>query len=311
MIQIGVDFGGTKIEAAALDGAGDYLERIRTSNPGEYGAAIRAVCELITTIEAKLGEDSSVGIGVPGSISPTTGVMRNANSVYLNGRTFREDLSEALKREVRLANDANCLALSEAVDGAASGSRVAFAVILGTGCGGGLAFNGRLVEGMNGIAGEWGHNPLPWPESDEIPGPTCWCGKPGCLETWISGTGLQWDYERHTGRSLSGQEIITRMRAGEPDASATFDRFLSRLGRALATVCNIVDPDAIVLGGGLSNVSEIYQKLPAAIGKHVFSDAWSARIAPAKWGDASGVRGAARLWPVAASAGTRRMQRVL
>ncbi len=301
MIQIGIDFGGTKIEAAALDGTGHYLERIRTSNPGDYQAAIRAVCELVSGIEAKLGKGGSVGIGVPGSISPTTGAMRNANSVYLNGRNFREDLSAALEREVRLANDANCLALSEAVDGAAAGARVAFAVILGTGCGGGLAFNGSLIEGRNGIAGEWGHNPLPWPQPDETPGPLCWCGKQGCLETWISGTGLRWDYERHTGRSLSGEEIISRMHDGEGEASATFARFLNRLGRALATVCNVVDPDAIVVGGGLSNVHEIYQTLPAIIGQYVFSDAWSARIAPAKWGDASGVRGAARLWPATAS----------
>jgi len=310
-MQIGIDFGGTKIEAAALDGAGNYLTRIRTSNPGDYQAAIRTVCELVAGIEAKLGESGSVGIGVPGSISPATGAMRNANSVYLNGRKFREDLSGALEREVRLANDANCLALSEAADGAAAGARVAFAIILGTGCGGGLAVNGGLIEGRNEIAGEWGHNPLPWPQPDEVPGPACWCGKHDCLETWISGTGLRRDYERHSGRSLPGEKIISLMREGETAATAAFERFLNRLGRAIATVCNIVDPDAIVLGGGLSNVSEIYQALPAIVGRYVFSDVWSARIAPAKWGDASGVRGAARLWPATTAAGKIRAQTAL
>ena len=298
MIQIGIDFGGTKIEAAGLDASGHFLSRLRVPNPGKYGAAIKTVRDLVAQVEAQAAASGTVGVGTPGSISPTTGVMRNANSVYLNGHRFREDLSDALGREIRLANDANCLALSEAVDGAAAGARVTFAIILGTGCGGGLVIGGRLIEGVNGIAGEWGHNPLPWPTAEEIPGPRCWCGQSGCLEMWVSGTGLQMDYRRHAGRDLSGEAIIQAFRAGEKNAAAAVERYMDRLGRAIAMVCNITDPDAIVLGGGLSNVPEIYQQLPASVAKRVFSDAWHARIVPAKWGDSSGVRGAARLWAV-------------
>jgi fructokinase len=296
VIQIGIDFGGTKVEAAALDASGGYLARVRVPNPGAYDAAIATVLDLVAQVEQQAGGRGTVGIGAPGSISPTTGVMRNANSVYLNGRRFREDLSAALGRPVRLANDANCLALSEAVDGAAAGAKVAFAIILGTGCGGGLVVDGQLVEGPNGIAGEWGHMPLPWPSPEESPGPRCWCGQHGCLEMWVSGTGLRHDYARHAGEALSGEAIIARFRAGEPAAVAAFERYINRLGRAVAVLCNILDPDAIVLGGGLSNVAEIYQRLPEAIEPRVFSDRWRARIAPAVWGDASGVRGAARLW---------------
>jgi fructokinase len=301
VIQIGIDFGGTKVEAAALDASGAYLARVRTPNPGSYDAAIETIRDLIAQVEQQAGGVGTVGIGLPGSISPTTGVMRNSNSTYLNGRTFREDLTTALGREVRLANDANCLALSEAVDGAAAGAKVAFAIILGTGCGGGLVVDGRLIDGANGIAGEWGHMPLPWPSPEESPGPQCWCGQRGCLEMWVSGTGLRHDYVQHAGQALSGEAIIDRLRQGEPAATAAFDRYIDRLGRAIAALCNIVDPDAIVLGGGLSNVTEIYERLPAAIEPRVFSDRWRTRIAPAVWGDASGVRGAARLWeaPVA------------
>jgi fructokinase len=296
VIQIGIDFGGTKVEAAALDASGAYLARVRTPNPGSYDAAIETIRGLIAQVEQQAGGVGTVGIGLPGSISPTTGVMRNSNSTYLNGRTFREDLTTALGREVRLANDANCLALSEAVDGAAAGAKVAFAIILGTGCGGGLVVDGRLIDGANGIAGEWGHMPLPWPSPEESPGPQCWCGQRGCLEMWVSGTGLRHDYAQHAGQALSGEAIIDRLRQGEPAAKAAFDRYIDRLGRAIAALCNIVDPDAIVLGGGLSNVAEIYERLPAAIEPRVFSDRWRAKIAPAVWGDASGVRGAARLW---------------
>lgn len=306
MIQIGIDFGGTKIEAAALDTAGNYLERIRLPNPGNYQDAIGAVCALVGGIENKFGETATVGIGVPGSVSPVTGMMRNANSVYLNGRPFREDLCTALFREVRMANDANCLALSEATDGAAAGAHVAFAVILGTGCGGGMAVDGSLIEGGNGIAGEWGHNPLPWPQADELPGPRCWCGKQGCLETWISGSGLQRDYAEKTGETLSGEAIIAKCHAGDPAAGAALQRYLDRLGRAIAVVSNIVDPDVIVLGGGLSNVPELYRQLPAIVASHVFSDSWRTPIVAAKWGDASGVRGAARLWPAKPGFNSRR-----
>lgn len=296
MIQIGVDFGGTKVEAAALDAAGNVLARARVPNPGAYDAALSVVRDLVAKLEQEVGQRGTLGVGAPGSISPSTGVMRNANSLYLNGRRFREDLSEAIGRPVRLANDANCLALSEAVDGAAAGAKVAFAIIVGTGCGGGLVVDGKLVEGANGVAGEWGHIPLPWPTADEREGPACWCGQRGCLEMWISGTGLRHDFRQAAGLDLSGEEIIARYRAGEPDGTAAFERYLDRLGRAVAVLCNIVDPDVIVLGGGLSNVAEIYDRLPALIAPRVFSDQWQAKIAPAVWGDASGVRGAARLW---------------
>jgi len=297
VIRIGIDFGGTKIEAAALNETGEFLSRLRVPNPGEYRAAIKAVTELVTQIEAEADCGGTVGVGTPGSISPTTGAMRNSNSVYLNGRRFREDLAHALGREIRLANDANCLALSESVDGAARGAQTAFGIILGTGCGGGLVANGQLIEGANGIAGEWGQNPLPWPTAEEIPGPLCWCGRSGCLEMWVSGTGLQMDYRLHTSLDLTGEEIILHARAGEKEAAAAFERYVGRLGRAVAMVCNIADPDVIVLGGGLSNIAEIYQRLPDIIRKYVFSDSHHIRILPAKWGDSSGVRGAARLWP--------------
>jgi fructokinase len=296
MARIGVDFGGTKVEVAALDADGGYLVRRRTANPGGYDAAVQTVCELVTGIEAELGERCSVGVGAPGSISPRTGVMRNANSTYLNGRTFREDLGQALGREVRLANDANCLALSEAVDGAAADARVVFAVILGTGCGGGLVVDRALVEGANGVAGEWGHTPLPWPQPSEVPGPACWCGRSGCMELWVSGTGLQRDYAEAAGRPLGGPQIVAAMRDGEARAVAAVDRYLGRLARGLAAIVDIVDPDAFVFGGGLSNLPELYDRLPGLMRPYVFSDHWEAGLHPARWGDASGVRGAARLW---------------
>jgi fructokinase len=296
VIRIGVDFGGSKIEAAALDAAGAFLARVRAPNPGSYEASIGVVCDLIAAVEAQAGARGTVGIGTPGSISPRTGTMRNANSVWLNGRTFREDIARALGRDVRIANDANCLALSEVVDGAAMGARVAFAAVLGTGCGGGLVVDGRLVEGAHGVGGEWGHNPLPWPSHDELRIDTCWCGKRGCLETWISGTALERDFARSHGTVANAVAIVAAARNGDEEAGAALDRYVDRLARALATVCNLVDPDGIVLGGGMSNVGELYERLPQAIPAYVFSDTWSARIAPARWGDSSGVRGAARLW---------------
>lgn len=295
-IQIGVDFGGTKIEAAALDRDGKFLARVRVPNPGDYETALRTVCDLVDTVEQQAGARGTIGIGTPGSVSPRSGAMRNANSVYLNGRDFRRDLISALGREIKIANDANCLALSEVVDGAAAGSKVAFAVILGTGCGGGLVVNGELVEGAHGVGGEWGHIPLPWPTHDEIDVPACWCGQRGCLETWVSGSGLQRDYAKVTGNSLDGESIVRAAREGEAQAQAALDRYADRLGRGLAVICNIIDPDTIVLGGGLSNVSELYDALPKIIRSRVFSDTWNARIVRAKWGDSSGVRGAARLW---------------
>ena len=297
MIRIGVDFGGTKIEAAALDPDGRIMARVRVPNPGEYDQALVTVRDLIDRGEAEVGGTGTVGVGLPGSISPRTGLMRNANSTYLNGRTFREDLSVTLGREVRVANDANCLALSEAVDGAVAGAKVAFAIIVGTGCGGGLVVDGQLVEGANGIGGEWGHMPLPWPSEQENPGPKCWCGQHGCLETWVSGTGFQRDYaQAEGGRPITGEAIVHAARRGEAAAEAAFDRLVGRLGRAIAVVCNLVDPDAFVIGGGLSNVPELFERLPGAVRPYVFSDAWEAKIVPAHWGDSSGVRGAARLW---------------
>jgi fructokinase len=297
MLQIGVDFGGTKIEAAALDAKGTFIARVRAPNPGSYEAALDTIRTLIEQAESAAGAHGTIGIGVPGSISPLTGVMRNANTVWLNGRSLREDAAAALHRPVRMANDANCLALSEVADGAAGGSNLTFAVILGTGCGGGLVVNGNLIEGANGIAGEWGHIPLPWPKHDEFEAPTCWCGQRGCLETWISGSGLQRDHHARCGTAHAAEDIIRLMRDGDHGARASFDRYLDRLGRALAVVCNIVDPDTIVFGGGLSNVADIYTALPAIIRSYVFSDSWTARLVPARWGDSSGVRGAARLWP--------------
>lgn len=296
-MQIGLDFGGTKIEAAALDSAGAFLVRRRQPNPGSYDAAIETVVRLIDGIEHETGRRGTIGVGAPGSASPRTGLMRNANSTWLNGRAFQGDLETALGREVRLANDANCLAVSEAADGAAAGARVAFAVIVGTGCGGGVAVDGRLIEGAHGVAGEWGHASLPWPTASEAPGPACWCGLNGCLETWVSGSGFQRDHQAETGQSLTAQAIVAAARAGDAAAVASVDRYVDRLGRAIAMVVNLIDPEAFVLGGGMSNVGELYERLPAVVERHAFSDVWTGGIAPARWGDSSGVRGAARLWP--------------
>ncbi|MES1158661.1 MAG: ROK family protein [Terricaulis silvestris] len=295
-IKIGVDFGGTKIEVAALDEAGNFLHRARAPNPGDYEAAIQTVRGLVEAAECEAGARGTVGVGAPGSISPATGLMRNANSTWLNGKPFREDLGAALSREVRIANDANCFALSEAVDGAAAGARVVFGVIIGTGCGGGLVLDGRAIDGASMVAGEFGHMPLPWPKPEEYPGPLCWCGKHSCLETWVSGSGFQRAFEARTGRALCAEAIVDAARAGQAEAKETLDAYIDRLGRGLAAVCNIVDPDVFVLGGGMSNTEELYAALPAAIRRYIFSDIWAGAIRPAKWGDSSGVRGAARLW---------------
>jgi fructokinase len=297
MKRIGIDFGGTKIEAAALDASGAIVERLRTPNPGGYDAAVAAVADLVAAVEAKAGPCASVGVGMPGSISPLTGRIRNANSVWLNGRTFGDDLEAALGRPVRLANDANCMVLSEAVDGAAAGAKVVFGAILGTGCGGGLVVHGRLIEGANGIAGEWGHTPLPWP-IDRCKAPTCWCGRTGCLETYVSGTAFEADYHRSTGRRRSAPLILEDMRKGERWARESFERYVDRLGRALAVIADILDPDVIVLAGGMSNVPELYERVPDAVKTYVFSDLWTSRVVKAEHGDSSGVRGAAWLWPL-------------
>lgn len=290
MIRFGVDFGGTKIEAAALDGDGCFVARVRKPNPGNYDDALSVVADLLVDAECMAGAKAThLGMGIPGSISPRTGLIRNANSVYLNGRTFEQDLTARLERPVRLANDANCLALSEAADGAG----VVFAAILGTGCGGGLVVDGRIIEGRNGIGGEWGHTPLPWPAPEEYPGPACWCGRKGCLETWIAGPA----FARDAGHP-SGQAAMAAVESGDASAAEALDRYVDRLSRALAAMCDLIDPDVIVLGGGMSNVEALYERLPAAIAPHVFSDTFETPVRKAIHGDSSGVRGAAWLWPL-------------
>lgn len=298
MIRIGVDFGGTKIEAAALGADGGFLARVRTPNPGDYDAAVRAVRDLVAKALAEAGGgEATVGIGMPGTLSPLTGLARNSNSTWLNGKPFKQDLERALGQEIRLQNDANCFALSEAVDGSAVGAKTVFGGILGTGCGGGVVVDGQALFGRNGIAGEWGHTPLPWPTRDEHQAHRCWCGRVDCLETWVSGSAFVEDYRRATGRRLDGAAIVAAARAGEPDAVANLDRYIDRLGRALASLCNILDPDAIVLGGGMSNVDELYERLPEVVKRYAFTDLFTTPIVKAKYGDSSGVRGAAWLWP--------------
>jgi fructokinase len=295
MIRIGVDFGGTKIEAAALDAQGRFLARVRAPSPPDYDAGPEVVRTLVAEAEAQAGvRNAPVGVGAPGSASPVTGLIRNANSTRLNGRPFQRDLERALDRPVRLANDADCLALSESTDGAGEGASAVFAAILGTGCGGGLVVRGGLVSGRNAFAGEWGHIPVPWPEPAEYPGPVCWCGRRSCLELWISGPGFARDH----GAGLTAEAAAQAAATGDLDAAAALDRYVSRLARGLAVVCDVVDPDVIVLGGGMSNVAALYDRLPAAIAGHVFSDVFTTPVRPARHGDSSGVRGAAWLWPL-------------
>ncbi len=298
MIRIGVDFGGTKIEAAAIDAAGSFVSRVRAPNPGEYGPAVETVRALVVEAEREAGVGPRrVGIGMPGSISPRTGRVRNANSVWLNGTAFDKDLEIALARPVRVENDANCFALSEAVDGAAANAAVVFGAILGTGCGGGVVVGGSTLEGRNRIGGEWGHTPLPWQTHEESGTHRCWCGRPDCLETWISGSAFVEEYAQASGERLSGEAIVERARAGESRAAATLDRYVDRLGRALAVICDVLDPDVIVCGGGMSNVQEIYGRIGSAIERWIFSDSFVTPVRPAAHGDSSGVRGAAWLWP--------------
>ena len=298
-IRIGVDLGGTKIEFVALERDGSELHRRRIATPRfDYAGTVRAVAGAVEGIEKELGRSATVGVGIPGTISTKTGLVKNANSTWLNGTPFDKDLSKALAREVRCANDANCLAVSEATDGAGAGKHVVFAVILGTGCGGGIALDGRVHSGSNGVAGEWGHNTLPWMRAEEFPGPACYCGRNGCIETWISGTGLEADYERTTKVSLKGPEIMARSAKGESAALAALDRFEDRLARGLAQVINLLDPDVIVMGGGASQISRLYQNVPARLKEYVFGREADTPILLARHGDASGVRGAAWLWPL-------------
>jgi fructokinase len=297
-MRIGIDLGGTKIEALAIDDQGVELVRHRIDTPrDDYDATVAAMVGLVQRLEDKAGSRGTVGAGIPGSISRITGLVKNANSTWLNGRPLDADLISALGREVRIANDANCFAVSEATDGAAAGKHVVFGVILGTGCGGGVAIGGRVHEGPNGVAGEWGHNPLPWPRPEEYPGPECYCGKRGCMEMWVSGTGIALDYRTVTGRALTTQEIVSQFEAGDREAAAAMERFEDRLARGLAQVVNVLDPDVIVIGGGVSRVKHIYRELPKKLKRYVFGGEASTPILPAMYGDSSGVRGAAWLWP--------------
>ena len=300
--RIGLDLGGSKIEGILMDPGATELARYRVATPrNDYAATIAAIVDLTARLKQGITAGAKIGVGVPGSISPLTGLMQNANSTWLNGRSFDRDLAVALATPVRLANDANCFALSEAIDGAAENARIVFGVILGTGCGGGLVVNGRLLDGPRGIGGEWGHNPLPWTTPDEYPGPHCWCGRKGCLETWVSGPGMAADHARVTGETLTAVEIAARATCGNGAARATLSRHADRLARGLAHVVNIIDPDVLVLGGGLSQLSHLYERLPPLMGPHIFADRGSVVIKAPKWGDASGIRGAARLWDLRVS----------
>ncbi|HYH22117.1 MAG TPA: ROK family protein [Azospirillum sp.] len=302
MIRIGIDLGGTKTEGIALDHGGKPLARRRVPTPrDDYPATVHTIVQLVAALEAECGTSgTAVGVGIPGIISPATGLVKNANSIWLIGQPFDRDLAAALGRPVRVENDANCLAVSEAADGAAAGCGVVFAAILGTGCGSGIVVHGRPLSGRNAVAGEWGHNPLPWPRAwphgDERPGPACYCGKHGCLETFVSGPGFAADHRAATGEAVSAEEIVARATAGDLAAQASLDRLTDRLGRGLAAVVNLLDPDVIVLGGGLSNVDALYAALPPLIERWAFSDRIDTPVRRAVHGDSSGVRGAAWLW---------------
>jgi fructokinase len=295
-MRIGIDLGGTKIEGAVLDSSGTIVARRRVPTPrGDYDASLAAIVALVSALEREVGERCTVGVGMPGTISRATGLVKNANSTWLNGRTFDRDLSATLGRDVRFSNDANCFALSEAEDGAAAGAHVVFGVIIGTGTGGGVVVDRRVIEGRNGVAGEWGHNALPWPESSELPGPPCYCGRSGCIETFLSGPGLAADYARATGEKINGEEVVARAARGEAAAVAALERYEHRMARALASIINVLDPDVIVLGGGLSNIERLYHNVPRLWGGWVFSDRVDTPLVRAKHGDSSGVRGAAWL----------------
>lgn len=328
-MRIGIDFGGTKTEIVCLDannGKEIYRQRIPTAR-GDYMNTVKSLCDLVRGAEASLKKTGTVGVAIPGTIIPETGLIKNSNSTWMNGQPFQKDMSKALGREVRMENDANCFAVSEATDGAAEGKKVVFGVIIGTGCGGGVAIDGLAHRGVNSIGGEWGHNPLPYPRvvmpdntaqfsrfeaypvtdtlkdlyftdeaGAEFPGPLCYCGRRGCLETWISGTGFKNDYKRVTGEDMSTHDIIAQAKEKEPKSTAALDRYVDRLARALAQVINILDPDVIVLGGGMSNVNALYKDVPDVWKKYVFSDTVKTPLLPNRHGDSSGVRGAAWLW---------------
>jgi len=298
-MRIGVDLGGTKIEVLALGDQGEELLRRRVPTPRQnYGAIISAIAALVNGVETDLGLAGTVGVGIPGSISPATGLVKNANTTVLIGHPLDRDLGQALGREVRLENDANCFALSEAVDGAAAGAGIVFGLIIGTGAGSGIVIDGKVLRGRHLIGGEFGHNPLPWPSVAEIAeAPSCYCGQRGCLETWISGPGFADDYRRATGLAVASPDLAAAAAAGDRDAGAAYERYVSRLARGLAQVVNLIDPDVIVVGGGMSNVASLYADLPPAMRPYVFSDSCTTPIVKARYGDSSGVRGAAWLWP--------------
>lgn len=297
-LRIGVDLGGTKIEAVALDDDGIERTRRRVATPADdYEATLATIRDLVLACERDVGTRATAGIGMPGSISPTTALVRNANSTWLNGRRFVEDVSASLRRDVRVENDANCFALSEAVRGAGAGHRMVFGVILGTGVGGGIVLDGRIWTGRNAIAGEWGHNRLPSIDDDDRPVPRCWCGRDGCIETYLSGPALAADHARRHGGTRDARAIVAAASAGDAAARETMNRYVGRLAKALASVVNVLDPDVVVLGGGLSNVDLLYDALPPMLATRVFSDTVTTPVVRNRHGDASGVRGAAWLWP--------------
>jgi len=296
-MRTGIDLGGTKIEAITLNSNGDELFRQRISTPeNNYQKTLQAIIELINTVEETLNQQGSIGIGTPGALSPVTGLLRNSNSVCMNGKSVKQDLEKLLQREIRMANDANCFSLSEATDGAAKDAGVVFGVIVGTGTGAGIVVNGKILTGPNAIAGEWGHNPLPWPEDNERPGPDCYCGKSGCIETFLSGPGMELDYETSTGERLNSENIVLRAEQGDEPAEQCLQRYEDRMARSLSHVINILDPDVIVLGGGMSKIKRLYKNVPEKWGQYVFSDHVSTRLVAPEYGDSSGVRGAAWLW---------------
>jgi fructokinase len=295
--RIGIDLGGTKIEGAAVDVSGSVRVRQRIPTPTQdYRGTIDAIVALIGGMEKEIDATASIGIGIPGAASPRTGLIKNANSTWLIGRPLQHDIEAALGRPIRLANDANCFALSEATDGAGAGMETVFGVILGTGVGGGIAISGRILAGANAIAGEWGHNPLPWPSPDEVPGPPCYCGRSGCIECFLSGPGLAADHQRRCGKLMGAPEIARGAERGDPECRATLAGYTDRLARGLASVINLVDPDAIVLGGGLSQIAALYERIPRLWNRYIFSDHVVTRLLPPVHGDSSGVRGAAWLW---------------
>jgi fructokinase len=296
-MRIGLDLGGTKIEGVALDGDGAELARRRVATPRhDYDETLRAMAGLVRHLEAETGRRGTVGVGMPGALSPATGLVKNANSTWLIGQPLDRDLSALLERPVRFANDANCFALSEAVDGAGAGARVVFGVIVGTGTGGGVVVERRVLTGPNAIAGEWGHNPLPWPREGEWPGPPCYCGKTGCVETFLSGPGLARDFREAGGGDVGAPEIVARAERGDPEADAALARYEERMARALASVLNVLDPDLVVLGGGMSQVARLYETVPRLWQPWAFSDRVDTTLRPPAHGDSSGVRGAAWLW---------------